>query len=173
MFPWTWTTSSGCWMFRCCMKLYSNIWIFCRPGLSSVVTGYLPSVILNGFIYIVPYSILGMAHLAGYPSRSQTEIKVCNMVFYFLVGNVFFLSLLSGSLLDELGASFSHPGDFPSHLAHAVAAQVRLLNLSIMLNFLWCFVSFVFCTTGFFFFGDVKIYGREYQSTMEYSAIAY
>ncbi|XP_021858206.1 CSC1-like protein At3g54510 isoform X3 [Spinacia oleracea] len=102
------------------------------PGLSSVVTGYLPSVILNGFIYIVPYSILGMAHLAGYPSRSQTEIKVCNMVFYFLVGNVFFLSLLSGSLLDELGASFSHPGDFPSHLAHAVAAQADFFTTYIL-----------------------------------------
>ncbi|XP_021750703.1 CSC1-like protein At3g54510 [Chenopodium quinoa] len=120
------------------------------PGLRSVVTGYLPSVILNGFIYVVPYSILGMAHLAGYPSKSQTEMKVCNMVFYFLVGNVFFLTLLSGSLLDELGESFSHPGDFPSRLARAVTAQVRLSNQFIMPTFLWNFVicfSFDFDTT--------------------------
>ncbi|XP_021774426.1 CSC1-like protein At3g54510 isoform X3 [Chenopodium quinoa] len=102
------------------------------PGLKSVVTGYLPSVILNGFIYVVPYSILGMAHLAGYPSRSQTEIKVCNMVFYFLVGNVFFLTLLSGSLLDELGESFSHPSDFPSRLARAVAAQADFFTTYIL-----------------------------------------
>lgn len=123
---------------------------FCRPGLRSVVTGYLPSLILNGFIYIVPYSLLGIAKLTGYSSRSQTEIKVCNMVFYFLVGNVFFLSLLSGSLLDELGESFSHPGDFPSRLARAVAAQVRLLNYSIVSipymlvsNFFGRFLAFV------------------------------
>ncbi|KAL2898358.1 hypothetical protein RDABS01_040140 [Bienertia sinuspersici] len=108
------------------------------PGLSSVVTGYLPGLILNGFIYIVPYSMLGMAHLAGYPSRRQTEIKVCNMVFYFLVGNVFFLSLLSGSLLDELGESFSHPGDFPSRLARAVAAQAGLLTWDAVKRLTFC-----------------------------------
>ncbi|KAK9682220.1 hypothetical protein RND81_10G059000 [Saponaria officinalis] len=102
------------------------------PGLRSVVTGYLPSLILNGFIYIVPYSLLGIAHLSGYSSRSETEIKVCNMVFYFLVGNVFFLSLLSGSLLDELGQSFSHPGDIPSHLAHAVSAQADFFTTYIL-----------------------------------------
>ncbi|KAH9619753.1 hypothetical protein KSS87_002049 [Heliosperma pusillum] len=104
----------------------------CRPGLRSIVTGYLPSLILNGFIYIVPYSLLGIAQLAGYSSRSETEIKVCNMVFYFLVGNVFFLSLLSGSLLDELGQSFSHPGDIPSHLAHAVSAQADFFTTYIL-----------------------------------------
>ncbi|KAF8398280.1 hypothetical protein HHK36_017207 [Tetracentron sinense] len=93
------------------------------PGLSSIVTGYLPSVILNGFIYIVPYAILSMAKIAGCVSRSKMEIKACGMVFYFLVGNVFFLSLLSGSLLDEIGESFTHPRDFPSHLASAVSAQ--------------------------------------------------
>lgn len=93
------------------------------PGLSSVVTGYLPSAILNGFIYIVPFAMLGMAMLAGSISKSKEEIKTCNMAFYFLVGNVFFLSLLSGSLLDQIGESFSHPKDIPARLASAVSAQ--------------------------------------------------
>ncbi|XP_050946929.1 CSC1-like protein At3g54510 isoform X2 [Cucumis melo] len=93
------------------------------PGLSSIVTGYLPSAILNGFIYVVPFAMLAMAKLAGCVSRSNEEIKACNMVFYFLVGNVFFLSLLSGSLLDELEEYLTHPRNFPSHLASAVSAQ--------------------------------------------------
>ncbi|KAL6129638.1 hypothetical protein ACLB2K_072987 [Fragaria x ananassa] len=93
------------------------------PGLSSIITGYLPSAVLKGFIYIVPFPMLGMAKLAGCISRSKEEIKASNMVFYFLVGNVFFWSLLSGSLLDEIGESFTHPKDIPSHLATAVSAQ--------------------------------------------------
>lgn len=93
------------------------------PGLRSIVTGYLPSAILKGFMYIVPFALLAMAKIGGSISKSKEEIKACNMVFYFLVGNVFFLSLISGSLLDEIGEYFTHLGDFPSHLASVVSAQ--------------------------------------------------
>ncbi|KAJ4969800.1 hypothetical protein NE237_002899 [Protea cynaroides] len=93
------------------------------PGLRSIVTGYLPSMILNLFIYVVPFVMLFLAKGGGYVSKSKKDIKACSMVFYFLLGNVFFLSLLSGSLLDEIGESFSHPKDFPSRLASAVSSQ--------------------------------------------------
>ncbi|XP_048235532.1 CSC1-like protein At3g54510 isoform X2 [Ricinus communis] len=93
------------------------------PGLSSIVTGYLPSAVLKGFIYVVPFAMFGMARVGGSISKSKAEIKACNMVFYFLVGNVFFLSLISGSLLDEIGEYLSHPKNFPSHLASSVSAQ--------------------------------------------------
>ncbi|XP_068659849.1 CSC1-like protein At3g54510 isoform X2 [Aristolochia californica] len=93
------------------------------PGLNSILTGYLPSVVLNSCIYVVPYAMLAMAGLEGFISISKKEIRTCSMVFYFLVGNVFFLSLLSGSLLDQIGESFTHPRDFPAHLASAVSAQ--------------------------------------------------
>lgn len=93
------------------------------PGLSSVITGYLPSVILSGFVYIVPFVMTGMARLAGYVSRSQQEQKASNMVFYFLMGNVFFLTVLSGSLLDQIGKTFINPKDVPSRLARAVSAR--------------------------------------------------
>ncbi|KAM3335836.1 hypothetical protein ACQJBY_030014 [Aegilops geniculata] len=100
------------------------------PGLSSVVTGYLPSMILNGFIYLIPFAMLGMASFEGCISRSRTEIKACNMVFYFLLGNVFFLSILSGSLLHQIGESFTHPKDIPSRLASAVSAQAHTVGHS-------------------------------------------
>ncbi|XP_059311717.1 CSC1-like protein At3g54510 isoform X2 [Lycium ferocissimum] len=104
------------------------------PGLRSIVTGYLPSAILNGFIYIVPFAMIGLARLAGYISRSKKDINACNMVFYFLVGNVFFLSLLSGSLLDQIGESFFHPKDIPNRLASAVSAQADFFVTYILTN---------------------------------------
>uniref|UniRef100_A0A0D9VA93 CSC1/OSCA1-like 7TM region domain-containing protein n=1 Tax=Leersia perrieri TaxID=77586 RepID=A0A0D9VA93_9ORYZ len=94
-----------------------------QPGLNSVITGYLPSMILNGFIYLIPFAMLGMASFEGCIAKSRKEIKACNMVFYFLLGNVFFLSILSGSLLHQIGESFTHPKDIPSRLARAVSAQ--------------------------------------------------
>ncbi|KAK9051357.1 hypothetical protein SSX86_027984 [Deinandra increscens subsp. villosa] len=93
------------------------------PGLSSVITGYLPSVILSGFLYVVPFVMKGMTGVAGYVSRSQEEQKASNMVFYFLMANVFFMSVLSGSLLDQIGKSFINPRDVPSRLAGAVSAR--------------------------------------------------
>ncbi|XP_057807817.1 CSC1-like protein At3g54510 [Salvia miltiorrhiza] len=104
------------------------------PGLSSFVTGYLPSAILNGFVYIVPFAIIEMAKIAGYISRSRKDIKACNMVFYFLVGNVFFLSLLSGSLIDQIGEYFSNPKDFPGRLATAATAQADFFMTYILTN---------------------------------------
>lgn len=70
-----------------------------------------------------------MAKFAGYVSTSRKDIRACNMVFYFLVGNVFFLSLLSGSLLDQIGEYISHPRDFPGHLASATSAQVSIFSV--------------------------------------------
>ena len=88
------------------------------------MTGFLPSVVLKAFIYIVPFTMFAMAKIAGCIARSKEEIKACNMVFYFLVGNVFFWSVLSGSLLDLIGEFITQPKNIPSHLAGAVSAQV-------------------------------------------------
>ncbi|CAM8961858.1 unnamed protein product [Rhodiola kirilowii] len=45
------------------------------PGLRSIVTGYLPSAILNGFIYIVPFAMLGMANMADEIGESVAHPK--------------------------------------------------------------------------------------------------
>lgn len=45
-----------------------------------------------------------------------------------------FLSILSGSLLDQLGESFTHPKDIPSRLASAVSAQSDFFITYILTN---------------------------------------
>ncbi|TVU09843.1 hypothetical protein EJB05_43340, partial [Eragrostis curvula] len=67
------------------------------PGLNSVVTGYLPSMILNVLIYLVPFAMLG-------------------------------------SLLDQIGESFTHPKNIPSRLASAVSAQSDFFITYILTN---------------------------------------
>ena len=135
---------SLCWSFFL-LRWYLSY----RPCLGPIITVYLPSAILSGFIYVILFAMLGMAKLEGYVSRSKKEIKACNMVFYFLLGNVFFLTLLSGSLLDQIGKSVTHPRDFPSHLASAVSAQVSVLilidSLDILCNCIFLFYFFSSC----------------------------
>ncbi|EPS65452.1 hypothetical protein M569_09324, partial [Genlisea aurea] len=104
------------------------------PRIRSVVTGYLPSAILNGCVFVVPFAMIEMVKFAGYPSKSRKDIKTCNMVFYFLVGNVFFLSLLSGSLLEQIGETFTHPKDVPSRLATAASSQADFFITYILTN---------------------------------------
>lgn len=113
-----------------------------------MVTGYLPSAVLKGFIYIVPFAMLGMAKLGGSISKSKEEIKACNMVFYFLLGNVFFLSLISGSLLDEIGEYVSHPKNLPSHLASLVSSQASSLFLRLLM---FPYYSYICSSTSLFF----------------------
>ncbi|CDP16437.1 unnamed protein product [Coffea canephora] len=93
--------------------------------------------------------------MAGYISRSKKDIKACNMVFYFLVGNAFFLSLLSGSLLDQIGESFTHPKDFPGHLAGAVSAQADFFMTYILTNGLFGF-SLEILQPGLFMWNYIK-----------------
>lgn len=140
----------------------SNSQTVYKPGLSSVVTGYLPSAVLKGFIYIVPFAMFAMAKIAGCIARSKEEIKACNMVFYFLVGNVFLLSVLSGSLLDLIGQFISHPKNIPSNLATAVSAQADFFVTYILTDGLSGF-SFEILQPGLLIWDILKscVYGRQ------------
>lgn len=87
-----------------------------QPGLSSIVTGYLPSVALISFICGVPCIMRALSGLEGFTSGRGKEIKTCTLVYYYLGGNVFFLSFLSCSLVEQIDESFPDPRDFLSRL---------------------------------------------------------
>ncbi|XP_075094039.1 hyperosmolality-gated Ca2+ permeable channel 2.5 isoform X4 [Nicotiana tabacum] len=78
------------------------------PKLRSIITGYLPSAILNGCIYIVPFAMIGLARLAGYISRSKKDINACNMVFYFLAD--FFVTYILTNGLAGFSLEILQPG---------------------------------------------------------------
>lgn len=101
--------------------------------------------------------MLAMAKVGGSISNSKAEIKASNMVFYFLVGNVFFLSVISGSLLDEIGESFTHPKHVPSHLAAAVSAQADFFMTYILTEGLSGF-SFEILQPGLLLWDFIKLH---------------
>ncbi|GLT62968.1 hypothetical protein SLA2020_355680 [Shorea laevis] len=90
--------------------------------IKQVVTGYLPSVLLISFLYAVPPTMMLFSKLEGPTSRSGRKKSACIKVLCFTILNVFFLNVLSGSLI-QLVSVFSRVKDIPSQLAKAVPNQ--------------------------------------------------
>ncbi|KAF3320470.1 CSC1-like protein RXW8 isoform X1 [Carex littledalei] len=92
------------------------------PMVTKVVTGYLPSVILLLFFYTVPPVMMLLSTVEGSISRSDRKKSACHKILYFTIWNVFFVNVLSGSLLTQLNA-MTRPNDLATQLAEAVPKQ--------------------------------------------------
>jgi len=76
--------------------------------------------------------------LEGPISRSGRKRSACYKVLYFTIWNVFFVNVLSGSVISQLN-TLSSPKEIPTQLAKAVPSQVTAVVLSwqmILLAFL-------------------------------------
>lgn len=108
---------------------------FCRTFVSQLVTGYLPSVILQLFLYAVPPTMLLFSALEGPISRSGRKKSACLKVLYFTIWNVFFVNVFSGSVISQLNV-ISSPKEIPSQLAKAVPRQVIVI-LDVEITKIW------------------------------------
>ncbi|KAK7307086.1 hypothetical protein VNO77_39833 [Canavalia gladiata] len=90
--------------------------------VSQIVTGYLPSLILQLFLKLVPPVMEFLSSIQGYISHSDIEKSACNKVLWFTIWNVFFATLFSGSILSMLSVILD-PKGLPGKLAVAVPAQ--------------------------------------------------
>ncbi|XAR48447.1 hypothetical protein NMG60_11031269 [Bertholletia excelsa] len=90
--------------------------------ISRLVTGYLPSVVLMLFLYAVPPTMMLFSTIEGAISRSGRKKSACCKVLYFLIWNVFFVNVLSGSAIERLNV-VSSPKDVPTQLGAAVPTQ--------------------------------------------------
>lgn len=90
--------------------------------VSQVITGYLPSFILQLFLSFVPPIMLTFSAIQGYISRSQIERSACSKMLWFIIWNIFFANVLSGSAFYLVNV-FLEPKNIPRVLAEAVPGQ--------------------------------------------------
>ncbi|KAJ4788057.1 hypothetical protein LUZ62_039303 [Rhynchospora pubera] len=90
--------------------------------VTQIVTGYLPSVILQLALYTVPPMMMLFSTMEGPTSRSGRKRSACCKVLYFTIWNVFFVNVLSGSVISQINI-LSSPKDIPAQLAKAVPSQ--------------------------------------------------
>lgn len=90
--------------------------------VSEVITGYLPSLILQWFLKIVPPVMEFLSSIQGYISHSEIQKSACNKVLWFTVWNVFFATVFSGTALYQVSLILDFK-TIPARLAVAVPAQ--------------------------------------------------
>lgn len=96
----------------------------CRPFVSQVVTGYLPSLILHTFLSMVPPVMKFFSTMEGYLSNNEIERSACTKMIWFTTWNIFFANVLSGTVVNQWNVILE-PKNLPILLANAVPAQVR------------------------------------------------
>ncbi|XP_058722711.1 CSC1-like protein HYP1 isoform X1 [Vicia villosa] len=90
--------------------------------VSQVITGYLPSLILQQFLSFVPPTMIMLSSWQGYISWSQIQKSACTKVLLFTIWNIFFANVLSGTALYRVNI-FLEPKNIPRVLAEAVPSQ--------------------------------------------------
>ncbi|XP_021812464.1 CSC1-like protein HYP1 isoform X3 [Prunus avium] len=90
--------------------------------VSEVITGYLPSLILQLFLSFVPPIMIMLSSMEGCISFSQIEKSACTKMLWFTIWNIFLANTLSGSVLYRFNI-FLEPKKIPGILADAVPAQ--------------------------------------------------
>ncbi|CAN0896531.1 CSC1-like protein At1g69450 [Linum grandiflorum] len=90
--------------------------------ISQIISGYLPSLILQMFLKIVPPIMRFLSSIQGYISLSEIEKSACNKVIWFTVWNVFFATVFSGSVFHQLSIVLD-PKSIPRKLGVSVPAQ--------------------------------------------------
>lgn len=102
-------------------ELYN--FFICRTVVSQVITGYLPSLILQLFLKLVPPIMIVLSSMEGYISFSQIQKGACMKMLLFTIWNIFFANVLSGTALYRFDILLE-PKKIPGLLADAVPAQV-------------------------------------------------
>ncbi|XP_068335102.1 CSC1-like protein HYP1 isoform X2 [Pyrus communis] len=90
--------------------------------VSEVITGYLPSLILQLFLSFVPPIMIMLSSMEGYISFSQIQKSACGKMLWFTIWNIFLANTLSGTVLYRFNI-FLEPKKIPGILADAVPAQ--------------------------------------------------
>ncbi|XP_057867726.2 CSC1-like protein RXW8 isoform X2 [Cryptomeria japonica] len=91
---------------------------------SQFITGYLPSVIQQLFMYTIPPIMMFFSAIQGCVSYSGKKKSACAKMIYFSVWNLFFVNVLSGSVIGQINTIISNPKELPNRLAKQVPIQV-------------------------------------------------
>ncbi|RDX78703.1 CSC1-like protein HYP1, partial [Mucuna pruriens] len=140
--------------------------------VSQVITGYLPSLILQLFLSLVPPIMIMLSSMQGYISWSQIQKSACTKVLWFTIWNIFFANVLSGSALYRVEIFFE-PKEIPRILGEAVPSQASFFIAYVVTSGWTTMASEIFQLTKLISNFISKIFGRNSDDDFEPPSIPY
>ncbi|XP_024516363.1 CSC1-like protein At1g62320 isoform X1 [Selaginella moellendorffii] len=106
-----------------------------RKFIKSILQGFLPGLALKIFLLILPSVLMILSKVEGHLSLSKLDRMAAAKHFYFMVFNVFFASVFTGSALQQLKL-FLHksPSDIPQLLGDAIPLKATFFISYIMVD---------------------------------------
>ncbi|KAL3723338.1 hypothetical protein ACJRO7_035514 [Eucalyptus globulus] len=141
--------------------------------ISEVITGYLPSLILQQFLSLIPPVMVVLSSMQGYIAFSQIQKSACIKVLWFTIWNVFFANVLSGSALYRVSLLLD-PKNIPMVLAEAVPGQASFFIAYVVTSGWTSLISselFRLCPLIFHFLA--KVFARENDEEFKVPQIPY
>lgn len=79
------------------------------PFVSSILQGFLPSLVLLIFLAVAPYLLKALIQRAGLASMTAVDAQLIGMYFLFQLFAVFIFSFISGTALSQLQGLIDDP----------------------------------------------------------------
>ncbi|XP_078177974.1 hyperosmolality-gated Ca2+ permeable channel 2.3-like isoform X2 [Carex rostrata] len=106
--------------------------------VSQVITGYLPSLLLQLLSSQIPPLMKLFSTMQGYIANSEIEKSACGKMLWFTIWSIFFANVLTGSVTSQLELLLD-PKNIPALLAIVVPAQASFFIAYVVTS--WTSVS--------------------------------
>lgn len=103
------------------------------PLVSSILQGFLPSLVLLTFLAVLPYLLWAIITRAGHYSKTAADAQLNLMYFLFQLFAVFIFSFISGTALSQLQALLDDPKRVISLLGVSAPQQASFFSTYILL----------------------------------------
>lgn len=103
--------------------------------IKSFIQGFLPGIVLKIFLILLPTILMFMCKFEGFVCTSVLERKSAFKYYFFLVINVFLVSVIGGSALDQLN-TFIHQSanDIPRIIGVSIPMRATFFITYIMVD---------------------------------------
>ncbi|KVI12494.1 protein of unknown function DUF221 [Cynara cardunculus var. scolymus] len=106
-----------------------------KGPIKSVIQGFLPGIVLKIFILILPMIVMAMSKIEGFVAISTLEARSAAKFHLFLIVNVFFGSIVAGTVLQQLEEFLNQkPADIPRIIGVSIPMKATFFMTYIMVD---------------------------------------